>query len=130
MKDELLAIRNHLLSKPVLAALVDTHVFAGRNVPPPGYSLRDSGPCITFKVRGGLTDYEDALLEPSIQFKCYAETELLAQEVYRALFDALQTAHGAYLLHAQLEQAGQQLEEPETQWPFILTFYKVFVRST
>jgi len=126
-------IRTFLLADVDLAALVNTRVFAGRDVPPPGTNPGD-GPCLTFKVRGGAggyrgRDYEDALVLPSVQFKSYARSELEAYTVYRTLVDALHNGHGASILHAEEAGVGQPLEEPDTEWRFVLSFFDVMVRS-
>lgn len=129
MIDALALIRTHLLANTALAALVSTRVYAGRDVPPPGYKPSD-GAAITFKLRGGQPDYDDALLNPSVQFRCYGATELAADVCYRALYDALHNAHGASVLHGEIEIAGQSLEEPETAWPFVLAYFTVMLRQS
>lgn len=128
-------VRTFLLANEGLAALVPAaRVFAGRNEPPPGYAPGSDGPCVTFKVRGGAgayrgRDYEDALLVPSMQFKCYGTSEVEAYQVYRALADALHGGRGASVLHAEEAGIGQPLEEPDTEWRFVLSFFDVMVRS-
>jgi hypothetical protein len=126
-------VRTFLLANAGLTDLVNTRVFAGRNEPPPGYTPGD-GPCVTFKARGGAgpyrgRDYEDALIVPSMQFKCYGASEVEAYQVYRALADALHGRHGASILHAEEAGVGQPLEEPDTEWRFVLSFFDVMVRS-
>lgn len=127
-------VRTFLLADDGLTALVNTRVFAGRNEPPAGYTPGGDGPCVTFKARGGAgtyrgRDYEDALLIPSMQFKCYGASEVEAFQVYRALADALHGGHGASILHAEEAGFGQLLEEPDIEWRFVLSFFDVMVRS-
>lgn len=127
------AIRAVVVADSGLTALVNTRVFAGRDVPPTGTTPGD-GACLTFKVRGGAgafrgRDYEDALIVPSVQFKCYGASELAAYQVYRALVDALHNAHDGTVLHAEETGVGQPLEEPDTEWRFVLSFFEVMVRS-
>ena len=86
-------IRDYLLTVSGVTDLVGTRIYAGRDVPPSSFSLVDDGACIAFRVRGGDEDYEGALLTPSVQFKCYGQTDLEANTVYRALDDALQVQH-------------------------------------
>lgn len=126
MVDVHAVIRDYLLART--AVLVGTRVYAGRDVPPVTYSVAD-GACITFRVRGGLGDYEDALLSPSVQVKCYAATEQQADVLYRAVDDALQDGRDSDILWAQRETLGQPLEEPQTEWRFVLGFYRVMVRQ-
>jgi len=127
-------IRTFLLAQSGIANLVNTRVFAGREVPARGYAPAD-GPAIAFKVRGGAgeyrgRDYEDALIEPSVQFKCYGRSEIEAFELYRALVDGLHNGHSATVLHGEEVGVGQPLEEAETEWPFVLAFFDVMVRSS
>lgn len=127
MIDALQAIRDFLLADAALTALVSTRVFAGRDVPPRGVQPGD-GALITFRIRGGAPDYENALLWPSVQIKCYGATEYTAEAVYRTLYDALQCARGEQVLHAELETLGGQLEEPETGWFFTVSYWRLLIR--
>lgn len=116
-----------------LVTLCGNRIYAGRDVPPPGYQPSDDGtnnPAITFRVRGGFGfDEEDAIMTPSFQFKCYGSTELNAQTCYRTLVDALHNGSSADVLRGKLESPGQLLEEPGTEWPFVLCFYTVHIRA-
>ncbi len=123
------AIRDFLKVRPEITQYTGARIYAGRDVPPVGYSLPDNGACIVFRTRGGTPDYDDALLNPSVQFKCYGASEYLAMQVYRALYDVLHGGYDANILHAEAEVLGQSLEEPETQWPFVLTYFTVMVRG-
>jgi len=116
-----------------LVALVGDRIYAGRDVPPPGYQPKDNStnnPAICFRVRGGLGfDLENALLVPSFQFKCYGSTELNAMTCYRTLVDALHDGSSADVLRGIQESVGQLLEEPGTEWPFVLAFFTVHIRA-
>lgn len=122
-------VRAYLLTDATLVGLIGSRLYAGRDVPPVGYKP-DDGACITFKVRGGGPDYDDALLNPSVQLKCYAESEAEAWALYRALYDHLHNAHTASILHAESDALGQLLEEPDTKWIFVLTFFTVMVKQS
>jgi hypothetical protein len=128
MIDAHTTIRAFLLTNAPLVALVGTRLYAGRDVPPVGYKPLD-GPCITFKVRGGGPDYEDALLNPSVQFKCYDDTETECYALYRALYAAVQNGTSATVLHAETETLGQVLSEPDTGWYFTLAYFKFMLRQ-
>jgi hypothetical protein len=104
-------------------------IHAGRDVPPEGYTPGDDGDAIVFRIRGGTFDYEDALILPSVQFKCYATDEVDAYDLYRTLHGVLQLGHDGSILNAEAETIGQLLEEPETGWRFVLAFYTVMVRN-
>jgi len=121
-------IREYLLTDVPLVNLVGARIYAGRDVPPEGYQPQD-GAAITFRLRGGSPDYDDALLTPSVQFKCYAATEIDAMTCYRALYDALHNGTGATVLHGESEILGQSLEEPNTQWPFVLSYFQIMLRQ-
>ena len=112
-----------------LVTLCGSRIYAGRNVPPRGYTP-DDGSAITFRVRGGPGfDEEDAILTPSVQFKCYGSSEIGAMTCYRVLVDALHNGSSADVLRGIQESVGQLLEEPGTEWPFVLTFFTVHMRA-
>lgn len=126
--DVLDVVRDFLLADATVAGLVSTRVYAGRDVPPAGYAISD-GPAITLRVRGGRMGYDDVLYIASLQIKCYGASERAADTLYRAVFDRLHNGHNEDLLHAEIETLGQQLEEPETEWPFTLAYFLAMVRN-
>lgn len=128
MIDENKAIRDFLLTNAALVALVGARVWAGTDVPAAGYKPSDGG-AICLKVRGGGPDYTDLLLDPSVQLKCYGATAVTARAVYAALYDALHQAKSGTIRHAWCDVLGQDLTEPETAWPFVLTFFTVRVAN-
>jgi hypothetical protein len=121
-------VRSYLLTKTALTALVSSRIYAERNNPPPGYTPGIGG-AITFKRRGGAPDYSGALVVPSYQFKCYAATEADANQVYRALYDALQEGKSADIKFAVLETVGETLREPDSQWIYVLCFFTILVAN-
>ena len=127
-------VRAFLLTDATLKGLVESRLYAGKSVPPERYKPKDkdgnSQPCICFQIRGGSPDYDDALLKPSIQFKCYAATPLAAGALYRALVDALHNASSADILYAEQETLGADLREPATGWPFVLTHFLIMCRQS
>jgi hypothetical protein len=133
MRDIQADIRKYLLSKTALTALVSDRIYAGRESPKVGYKPEE-GAAIAFRVRGGAgefrgRDYEDALVIPSIQFKCYGLSEKDAFEVYRTLVDSLHNGTSSIILHAEETGIGQTLEESDTDWHFILSFFDIVIRS-
>ncbi len=133
MRDIQADIRTYLLTKTALTDLVSDRIYAGRDVPKVGYKPQD-GAAITFKIRGGAgefrgRDYEDALLVPSVQFKCYGLSEKDAFEVYRTLVDSLHNGTSFIILHAEETGIGQPLDETDTDWHFVLSFFDFLVRS-
>jgi hypothetical protein len=125
-------VRDFLLTNGPLVALVDTRIYPDMETPPAGYEPTD-GPCICFKRRGGSQDYEAVNLFPSYQFKCYGEIggtqspEASAEEVYRALFEALNYQSTYLIKSVEMEAQGQPLLEPDTGWKYTLCFYRLQV---
>jgi hypothetical protein len=118
-----------LEANTALVTLCGSRIYAGRDVPPPGYNPAD-GSAITFRVRGGPGfTLENPTLVPSFQFKCYGATELAATTCYRTLVDALHDGYSADVLRGIQESVGQLLEEPGTEWPFVLVFFTVHIRA-
>ena len=128
MVDASLVIRDYLLSKPEIVAVVADRVYAERSAPPPGYREED-GPCIVFKVRGGSISYEDALLLPSVQIACYAPSAYDARIVWNVVFSVLHGATTARILHAEAADLGESLVEPETGWNFVVGYFSMMIRN-
>lgn len=126
MTDVQLALRSYLVGT-ALWALCGARIYAGRDVPPPGYKPGD-GPAVCFKVRGGRIDDSEALIKSSVQFKCYGQDELQAERVYRTLFDSLHVHGHATIRWAFLEVLGQPMTEPQTGWFINLSFFQVWAK--
>lgn len=94
------------------------------------YSV-EAGPLVLFGVRGGQTDYSKKLLRPSIQFRCYASTEAMARRLDRAVYDSLnrlpEAGCGGAVASAAVESFGSLLHEPETEWPYVLSFWRLLM---
>lgn len=95
-------------------------------------------PNITFFTRGGTsTPYIPDLTSPSKQFDCWATDPIVARQVYRALYDALQGLErtavtiGAttnYILSAIEEVQGQDLVDEIPGRYRVLTFFEIIIR--
>lgn len=130
MVDVLDVVRDFLIADTTgVYALTGSRIYAGRDVPPVGYTL-DDGQCITLKARGGSTAYDDPHVNASIQVKCYGATEYAAETLYRAVYNRLHLGRSTTILHSEIEILGQQLEEPGTQWFFTLAYFLVLVRAS
>ena len=129
MIDALALVLEYLEADAAFVSASGGGIFAGRDTPPSGYDP-SNGPCTVFNVRGGGPDYDDALLVPSVQFKSYGANELAANTCYKALCDALHNAHSTKVLWAGIEVIGQTLEEPETDWFFVLSFFSVMLKQS
>jgi hypothetical protein len=119
-------LRTYLLSKTALTTLTGTRIWAERTNPPDGYKP-SVGSAIAFRARGGNVDYASAVLRASWQFKCYGVDEAAANTLYRTLFNVLNDAQGGGFFTAQLENIGQTLREPDTNWVYVLCFYETFM---
>lgn len=122
-------LRDYLAGKLALAAEIGTRLWAEESTPPEEENYRPAqGPAICFKVRGGGPDTEEsALLDVSVQFKIYGKDRETAWKIYRLLYDALHDQGGGQLRWAQSEILGASLEEPDSGWKFVLTFFRVWV---
>ena len=125
MRDVEATIRAHLLTDTALTALVGTRIYAGTSLPA-GYTP-DDGPAVLLGVRGGADTYSGATLMPSVQFRSYGADDATARSVDRALYDALVDVAGLHVRTAQLETIGQLMNDPETDWPYMWSAYRVWV---
>ena len=126
--DENKAVTDFLLADSSITDSFGSRIWGGRDVPPPTYKPAD-GPGLCLKSRGGLDDYTDVVMHPSMQIKVYGATEAVANASYRLLHQRLQNARSADILWARREVTGQLLREPDTEWVFVLVFYKVMLRD-
>lgn len=121
-------IRAYLVTCATLTALVSTRVYCPRL--PENATL----PAVSFFDRGGTsTPYIPGLLNPSVQFDCWAGSPIAAREVYRALYDNLQgiqdTTVGSYKILSAIEEVhGQDLVDSEIPNYFrVLTFFNIMI---
>lgn len=111
-----------------LVALVGTRIYCPRL--PENAVL----PAVGFFTRGGTSNpHIPDLPSPSVQFDCWATTPIIARQVYRALYDALQgiqqVAVGANrILSAREEVQGQDLQDQDIPNYFrVLTFFEIIL---
>lgn len=71
--------------------------------------------------------YHNGLMYPSVQFKCYGIDEIAANTVYRALFDTLHDRAFGSIRAAQCEVLGQTAQDADTLWPYVLTFFTIWL---
>lgn len=119
-----------LLDQADLTDIVGARIWAEMDVPPQAAHYKPSdGGAIVFKRSGGNLDYSRVLLSPRWQFKCYGETTVVANTVYRKLVDVLDDRSGPGFYKAMLDVDGQTLTEPSTGWIFTLCFFVTRMRS-
>lgn len=117
-------IRARLVQNVALTALVGSRIYASLN-PPAGYSP-SVGPAVVFGVNGGSPDYAP-ILRPTLMFRSYGATEAIARQTDRAVFDALHDYQGGTVLNVVSDVLGQLLAEPDTQWRFVLSYYRALI---
>jgi hypothetical protein len=118
-------LRDFLMDNETLTLLVGARIYAERTEPVEGYKPEDGG-CICFQLSGEM-DYSGGFQRRRVQFKCYGVDEVKANEVYRALHDALERQSGQYVRWAISQTLGQTLREPDTKWVFVLTYFTVWI---
>ena len=123
-----------------LIALVSDRIYC------PRLPEKATLPAIGYFARGGTsTPYIPGIVTPSVQFDCWAtDTEvagvvtrgsIIARQVYRALYDALQGIQnitvGAFQIMSSIEEVqGQDLVDVEIPNYFrVLTFFEVMIRA-
>lgn len=122
-------IRAYLAVNPGLIGLVGAKIYCPRL--PEGCVL----PALSFFTRGGSsTPYIPDIPSPSIQFDCWGGSPIVARQVYRALYDALQGIENVIvtigaatyrILSAREEVQGQDLMDEVPNYFRVLTFFGV-----
>lgn len=123
MVDTDAALTTFLLARPGLTAVANRRIYASLYLPK-GYKP-DDGPALLYSARGGGQDYSSLVLSPSYQFRSFGPTQAEARRLDRALYDELNDAQCYPIKIARLETIGQLFEEPDTGWPFVLSFYRI-----
>ena len=123
-------IKTYLATCATLTALVSTRIYCPRL--PENATL----PAVSYFVRGGTsTPYIPGVINPSIQFDCWADDPIDAREVYRKLYDNLQGIQnqqvGSYYIMSAIEEVqGQDLVDTEIQNYFrVLAFFEIMIRA-
>jgi len=97
-------------------------------------------PAVSYFTRGGSSNpHIEKIVNPSVQFNCWADNPIDAREVYRALFDALQGIQmvnvvlgtTTYTIHSAIEEVqGQDLVDVDIPNYFsVLTFFQFMIRA-
>lgn len=126
MLDILASLRAFLADQAGLMAHTGNaglRIYAGPDLPPEYSPANGAG--ILFNLRGGSQDYTSLVLTPSVQFRTFAGTMKAALAADRALYDVLNDVQCWPIKLARLEIPGQPLTDPESKWPFVLSFYQV-----
>ena len=132
MTDSNAVILAYLSAQASLTALVSTRISCPKLI---GTTL----PALSFLTRGGVSSpYIPDMLEPSVQFSCWGADPIIARQVYRALYDALQGIENQkvtisysdyYIISAAEEVQGQDLQDPDAPYFYkVLTFFNFKMR--
>ena len=130
-------IRAYLVTQATLTGLIGgatPRIYCPRL--PEGHTL----PAVSYFTRGGIPEkYVKELVNPSVQFDCWATSPLSARTIYRALYDVL---HGIenqavvigadtfYIKSALEEVVGQDLQDADVPTYFrVISFYALRIRA-
>ena len=129
MVDALRKMRDMLVANGAVNALAGSNVFAGEAEWPrsSGFAFGDYG--VVFMGTGGTHHYEHAAVIPRLQIKCYGQTPVAANAINRAVFDCLEQDKTYWVMACTLESGPIDLREPETDQPYVLSFWRVVVRN-
>lgn len=120
-------VRARLVANVALAALTGPRIYASVTLPA-GYQP-SLGPAVIFNVNGGSPDYAP-VLRPTLMFRSYGLTEAIARQTDRAVFDALHDYRGGAVMSVRNDVLGQLLAESDTQWRFVLSYYKAMLLNS
>ncbi len=121
----------HLLSVAAVTALVEKRIFGAAL--PAGSASFDTA--ITVRLAGGLPDmYQLVLHRPRFEFRCYGVTDTQAEEVYQAVYAALNGQEGIQasdilIKSIWMASLGTNLYDEDTNKPFILSYADSIVQT-
>lgn len=117
----------YLETRTVLLDRVDGRIVVSTQLPI-GYHV-NTGPLILLRSRGGDVSYDQQIGDPSIQCECYAATDLEAMDVAVLLHNTLIPARTRFIARVDPEVIFQQVRDPQTEWPRVVSFYRIAIRS-
>lgn len=122
-------IRAYLIARAEITAIFGRRVYASRSLPA-GYRP-EQGPALLFTVRGGRQAYHAQLFSPSVQFRAYAKDDASATHAGRMLHESIndRQAHGLAYIRMEDGTLPTLLNDPETSWPYSLSFYTFHVQN-
>jgi hypothetical protein len=120
-------VRDFLARVTGITDLTGQKIYASTYVPA-GYKPGD-GQALLFGVRGGGQDYSSHVVRARLQFMAFGASAAECRELDRALFDGFNDVKDGDILWTRLEVPGVLLRDPETEWPYVLSFYEAMVRT-
>jgi hypothetical protein len=120
-------IRAYLVTLTDLTAIFGTRIYAARSLPP-GYRA-EQGAALLMTIRGGGQEYHSQLYLPSVQLRAYAATEEEVRAASMAIYDALNDTKARGFAWIRMEDGTLPvlLNEPGTNWPYMLSYYSIQV---
>lgn len=115
-------ISTYLAGVSQVNAVTGARIWAGEDTPPKGYEPTQGG-AIVFRVRGGLEDHSAHYARPSVQFKCYAATRVLAYSLALTVKAVLDDAPIPGLPTGKVETLPNLINEVNG-WPMAVFFYE------
>lgn len=129
MNDAADIVRDYLLAQPPIIGKSQTRIWAELTTPPTGYQPSD-GTAIVFKATPGGFEAANTILRTRWQFKIYGPDVYAIRNLYLALMDAMHDTRGrGRISSSQPEGPGTILNDPGTEWPFMLTFITTRIKS-
>lgn len=126
-------LQSHLASCSGLVSLVGDRIYCPRL--PENCTL----PAVGFFVRGGTSSpYIPPLPSPSVQIDCWATSPVVARQVYRAVYDALQGIENqtvwigiekCSLVSAIEEGQAQDLQDSIPGYYRVLASFRIIIRG-
>ncbi len=125
MIDVALEVRNAISESLPPSAGVGTRIYAGLTLPAT-YKPTD-GPAVLVRQNGGSVDYSARRMSASVQVECYGIDDAVATATDVAVARAIGRNKRICKGYCRLDTAGVLLEDPETQWRFVLSYYNATV---
>ena len=126
MIDLNVTINTALLTRTALTAIIGARLWPDTSEVLAGYTPNDGG-ALAFRIRGGDVLYRGGVARVSVQFKCWGIDNSTANQVESVLYDVLHDQAFGGIKSAYIEQIPQSSEEPDTEWPFVLAFYALWL---
>lgn len=133
MIDPIKAFRGWLLQSTPLTNLVGDFVCCPDL--PEKFDAMAGMKALVILVRGGSSQIEVPIIEPSIQIKAWALKGPDARAIYAAAYDQV---HGkcmvnlgadGFVLSCYEEQQGQDITDPDTGWATVVASFRLTMRA-
>jgi len=122
-------IREYLAEQTEISATFGKRIYAARSLPA-GYTP-DRGPGLLLNVRGGGQAFHSNLYTPSVQMRIYGKTEADVRAAANQLYEAINDTQSREFAYVRMQEGTlpSLLNEPGTNWPYVLCYYTFQVRN-